>query len=34
MAVFVYILNMNTAQQRGEQEQFSSGLRCRTQKSV
>ena len=33
MAVYTFIINMNTTTQRGEQ-QFSSGLYCRTQKSV
>ena len=33
MVVYSFILNMNIANQRGEQ-QFSSGLYCRTQNSM
>ncbi len=33
MAVYAFIINMNTTTQRDEQ-QFSSGLYCRTHKSV
>lgn len=33
MAVYAFIINMNTTTQRGEQ-QFSSSLYCRTHKSV
>jgi len=33
MTVYAFIINMNTTTQRGEQ-QFSSGLYCRTHKSV